>query len=375
MKPSAPVLLETLTGAPRFAAGRADASRDPAVALEKGDLAGGMRAAFEAERGRQAFAERFDHAAAWIYAEAEDPELRPGQQAQIQELLRRWRQPMTQPFTDAYEEPDPHFGAVTLTTLTSGNYGLPKFSNHSDDRIATHPAALPPMIIHIHLCWMVGLGAVEARVKPAGTDGVRISDASMVTGLTLLLLDDWRAALRRLPVHFHLHRLGPRRLWRGNQQPGLALGRGGWRWRNRQRGSLPPAAVIALSCERVGAADIAREPDLQVPEKGRGVHHWWIAVGSDSDLPGLGFRAADLGSWTASETPLPRRLSHLVTAPGPRQPGGVWRINRASGRDSLVPISSARPVPGDESRPDVSCSELRAAALDAALDEMAARMS
>ena len=372
---SARISWQTLTGTARFPAGSVDAAQDPSAVFEKGDLAGALRAAFEEARGGAAFAERFDHATAWIYAEAEDPELRPGQRAQIQELLRRWRQAMSPPFADAYEEPDPHYGAVTLATLTSGDYGLFKLVNQSDDRISTRPAALPPMTIHIHLCWLVGLGAVEARVTPAKTAGVKVSGASMAAGLTLLLLDDWRVALRRLPIRFHLHRLGPRQLWRGRGEPEFELGRGGWRWRQRQHRTLPPASVIGLSCERVGAADVARDPHLHNSGEGRGVHHWWVAVICDSDLPGLGFRGADLGCRTAPETRLPRHLSHLVTPPGSQHPGGVWRVDRGGGRCSLVPLGDAQPVTGEASRPDVSCLDLRASALDAALDEMTARMS
>jgi hypothetical protein len=213
--------------------------------------------------------ERFDDRAARVYYEANDPRVTGDQERAIRQLLARRRQPIGTPLVTAYEEQDPHYGRWTMSLLAYGEYGDFKLANNSYIHINNPPVTIPPRVLRIHVCW--------------GTQFHGAATASTLHGVVALLVDDLRAALRAVPVVFHLHCLGPA------ARSGV-IGRGGRRWRDRKLQRIPKAHAVAMLFERANRAR-AVEPWVLVPEEAHlSPRAWWLACLLEAFIDRVVFR-------------------------------------------------------------------------------------
>src|SRR5262245_50308699 len=89
-------------------------------------------------------AERFDHAAAQFYVTADDPPVLADQDRRIRRLVLNCKEFVSTPLVFAYEEQDPRYGAIGLSTLTEDEYGEFKIINHLAPRISSPQATIPP---------------------------------------------------------------------------------------------------------------------------------------------------------------------------------------------------------------------------------------
>lgn len=313
-----------------------------------------FRERFAAAAGGFHLAERFDDLAARLYYDAEDPTILGDQEQAIRRLLARRRQMIGTPLVTSYEEQDPHFGKWTTTVLTFGEYGDFKLVNNSYVHLNNPPITIPPRVLDVHLCW-------GARFAGAPY-------ASVLHGVTALVIDDWRHALQDVPVRFHLHRLGP-------VPHAVELGRGGRRWRHRDAGRLPPAKPIGALFARANRAR-AIQPFAMDDRREQTAKSWWCACLLERDLPSLGFRPGEgtsvdghQNTWSASDCGLPRPIDHVIVVP-PDEGDGVF--HRVVSRDGLTVLDPIR-----RGREDVDVrwwQRLRVQALDLALDELLTRM-
>ncbi len=336
----------------------------------------GLWSRFASEAGGEWLHERLDHVAGEIYLRDTAPDLTLDQSRRIDFLKQRRNEVFFTPMTTCYEELDPFQGAIALSTLCMGEYGMYKIANRSAVWISNPPATRPSHEVHVHLTWTCRYDGLRQEVDLAlpgdPPQSLRPAAASILQGLAALLMDDWRCALRHLPVHFHLHR-------NGSTHEELNLGTGGPRWRNPEiQTYLPPAQVVAHLFKRNSLADLAGCEDHWTAPEGSAdnTYHFWFGLILASDLRGLGFQepletGGLSGEWTGPSGRLPDCLSRLVVlTPGT---GLFWNICdiRREVREGLSP-RAACPEAHGEPHPYQA---LRRASLDVLLEALDRRMT
>jgi len=186
------------------------------------------------------------------------------------------------------------------------------------------------------------------------------------------VVDDWRSALRHLPVQFHLHR-------DGEDQGELNLGVGGPRWRGSgSRTGLPPAHVVATLFKRNSLADLAAgEADWAVPTgSADNSYHYWFGFILASDLRSLGFHESSdfdgtTPGWEGPPGRLPDCLSRLLLLdPGVGMDWTIMEVHRE--RSDLLHPRTRCPEPEGEPHPYPA---MRRATLDVLLEALDRRMT
>lgn len=335
--------------------------------------AGLMWSLFAEAEGTEWLDERFDHEAARVYLDAHDPKLSPEQQRRIQRLQRRRPSSESVPFADAYVEPDPYSGAIMIATLAAGETGELKIVNRSDPRVSNPPPALPPRPFDVHLHWghaASGLASdIEApRYRDSNEPDRLVSAASLLQGFVALVLDDWRFAVRQLPIHFHLHCGVP------NPERDR-LGLGGPRWKDVFKGGKadpPPLQVVGRlfrRCSWLRLSAVGFSWGGVLFKRG-----WFCAVLLETDLREFGFEprfhdwyAESL--WTAGQSALPTCMDTVFLLAPERASGRVLSVRRLTERGGLVLLPVAR-HPSETKGADPSYLELRSRALDTLLDAL-----
>jgi hypothetical protein len=205
-----------------------------------------------------------------------------------------------------------------------------------------------------------------------------MSEASTLQGLVALLLDDWREALKELPISFYLHR----------DMPNLAkdlIGWGGQRWKRAAgRGIPPPAHAIAKLFERRPCTSL--RASLSGPDKSS-ENSWYCACLLARELNEFGFmqQAADDSSsrgpiWVGSSSSLPRCVSHIILVDPSNGTGSIYRVWQTPGfqqRLELHPLmlrTFSEQVSAQVKGNDSSLIELRTCALDLVLEVLEANM-
>jgi len=326
--------------------------------------------------------ESFDYAAARLYVTAQDPPSASDHDPRVRRLIMR-KQFVSVPLVTAYEEQDPRYGHIVLSTLTKEDYGEFQIVNHLDPRISSPQASIPPHDMAIHLCWGTGFAGISESYSPGGRE--RIAYASILQGLVALLLDDWRETLRLLPVKFFLHRMRPYRKYGRNMVDSI---KGGRRWRQlKAQETTPPAKyvdVVGLIFERADAVSVSLQRDWRIAPDQSPDHGWWCGCALRCDLPKLGFREKTSGlqhggrhllGWEAERSALPNRLSHLIVIDGPAGQGNILRVHSSPGglgRMTLYPMRRYHHLAKND---DYSFCALRKAAMNLALDELQARLA
>ena len=296
--------------------------------------------------------ERFDHNAAAFYVRAEDPPISPEQKKNIRRLLFRRKMLISSPLVTSWEEQDPYWGRWVLSTLCYEEYGEFKILNNNHPRLNNPPSTLPPRRAEVHLCWGAGFSGA--------------ADASALQAVVALLLDDWRSALRGFRIGFHMHRLSP-------LPQSRFAGMAGPRWRDAQRGSLPPQHVIGTCFRRPSYADIALDGKWAAAANIAGRQSWRCAFVLESDLHGLGFSPEasagidgfTTGGWYASQSLLPSGLDHVIVVP-PAEGDGMF-LKVIDNNDGVM-LSPIRTHPYNVNHKDYA--RLRIIALDLLLDEL-----
>ena len=324
--------------------------------------------------------ESFDYAAARLYVTAQDPPPVADHDPRVRQLIRR-KQFVSVPLVTAFEEQDPRYGHIVLSTLTKGEYGEFLIVNHLDPRISSPQASIPPYEVAIRLCWGTGFAGVSESYSPDGRE--RIAYASILQGLVALLLDDWREALRLLPVKFFLHRMRPYRKYGRNMVDSIKGGRR-WRYLKAKESMLPPEDVVGLIFERADTASVSLQRKWQVDQNQSSDRGWWCGFVLRRDLRELGFVERISGlrhdgrqmlGWEAERSALPGRLSHVIVIDEPAGQGNILRVHSSPGglgRMTLYPMRRYHHLAKDD---DYSFRALRKAALNLALDELQARLA
>ncbi len=346
-------------------------SGDPSVA--------GLWSRFASEAGADWLHERLDHVSAEVYLRGGAMNPTSQQARRLDFLQRRRSEVFFTPMTTCYEELDPFQGAIALSTLSMGDYGMYKIANRSAVWISNPPSARPSHKVHVHLTWTTRFeGLLQSAVWPIPAEGsdepdrLEVPAASLLQGIVALVVDDWRSALRHLPVQFHLHR-------DAEDQEGLNLGVGGPRWRGPgARTGLPPAHVVARIFLRNSLADLASgEADWSVPAgSADNSYHYWFGFILANDLRSLGFRESresdgTTPGWEGPPGRLPDCLSRLVLLdPGLGVDWTILDIRRE--RSDLLSPRTRCPEPGGEPHPYPA---LRRATLDVLLEALDRRMT
>ena len=351
----------------------------------------GLWSRFSGVAGLEWLHESVDHIAAEVYLRSKGTKPTLSQSLLIQRLLKRRREMVSHPMTTSYTEQDPYHGATTLATLAMGDYGLFKIANRSAVWISEPPSTKPPRPMNIHLCWThayPGLCdksalALPLPLPPDGWNGnseeiklgpaVDCSHASILQGIVALLIDDWRSALRKLPLHYHLYR-GP------SADKGLPLGKGGPRWRNPCCfSSLPPSNAVEYLFHRPSHVDLANKAEWELPARATDSRaNWWCGCALLSDLRELGFERRrdtivgykDRGYWAGPLQCLHRCISHLIVVdPGESLRWSICRVQQR-GHCELRPMRGWAETEG-ESYP---FKKLRINALDLVLTVLKSRL-
>jgi len=323
-----------------------------------------------------------------VYLRASVTKVTDNQSVRIQRLLNRRREYVSQPLTTSYEVLDPYHGAITLAMLCMGKYGYFKIANRSAIWISNPPSTQPPHPIRIHLSWThtyrslcctapltLPLVPNEGKTAPPlqrCESVIQATTASILQGVVALLIDDWRSALQKLPVFFHLHR-------GTTQDDGLALGKGGARWREAHRRSyLPPAHAVEYLFRRPSHMDLAERNEWVMPLCAKeSLADWWCGCVLASDLGDLGFRLEQVPGtpdgrtyWIGRTHRLPLCLSHIIVL-DPQQ-STRWSICRVRHSDTheLWPIVGCARPEGE----NYPYHDLRHCALDAALSALEVRL-
>jgi hypothetical protein len=317
------------------------------------------------------FPERFDHAAGDLYLCAERPSPLPDQMRRIQQLKLRRREPEQSPQMRTAEEQDPWCGRVPLAALVPDSFDevIHRIENHETPRLNSPQPNRHPRPVHVHLGWTAGFAALtreHGNLPPGPEPRGRATEAATAAALTLLLLEDWRAALRGLPLRFHLHRGAPA------APRSLDLGKGGARWWG---GPLPPDGVVTAVFERPSLVQAASArpgwESASMPVTG-----WLCGCVAESDLPEMGFQLSPrIRLWTAPRVSpsgsgkplLPAGMTHLIVLDPPRGQGWICQVwNSPDGRTcELRPLRERLPQPV---RPDPSFQALRLNTLEVLLD-------
>ncbi len=338
--------------------------------------AAGLWSRFATDAGAEWLHDRLDHVGAEIYLQggAVDP---TAQQARRIDLLQRRRNEVFfTPMTTCYEELDPFQGAIALSTLSMGEYGMYKIANRSAVWISNPPSARPSHDVHVHLTWTCRFEGLQQTASWSVPGEPLVAPAaSLLQGIVALVLEDWRSALRHLPVRFHLHR-------DGDEREELNLGPGGPRWRGPgARTGLPPAQAVARLFRRDSLALLAEgEADWTVPPgSADNAFHYWFGFILAEDLRSLGFQETletdgFQAGWEGPPGRLPDCLSRLaILDPAPHMDRLDWSLAevRREGRDLLRPRTRC-PEPGGEPHP---CPALRRSTLDVLLEALDRRMT
>jgi hypothetical protein len=321
--------------------------------------------------------ESFDYAAARLYVMAQDPPSVADHDPRVRRLIKR-KQFVSVPLVVAFEEQDPRYGHIVLSTLTKEDYGEFQIVNHLDPRISSPQASIPPHELAIHLCWGTGFAGISESYSPDGRE--RIAYASILQGLVALLLDDWREALRLLPVKFCLHKMRPDHRCARNKIKG---GRR-WRYLKAEESTLPPEEVVGLLFERANAVSVSLQRDWLIDQKQSSDRNWWCGCVLRCDLRELGFREKRSGfqqgggytlGWEAERSALPGGLSHVIVIDEPAGQGNILRVHSSPGglgRMALYPMRRYHYLAKDD---DYSFCALRKTAMNLVLDELQARLA
>jgi hypothetical protein len=354
------------TYAPKKAPGAEELMRD------------GLWKRFEEPAGAgRAAAEHFDHAAARLYVTAEDPPLLSSQAHRIRQW-KRHRRYLDMRQVSAYEEQTLHYGLITFPTLTKEELGEHEIVNRKDLRLGSPQATVPPRSLNIHLCWGVGFAGYATSFTPSAPARAQVAYASILQGLTLLLLDDWRNALRLLRLRFFVHRARPR----AAEVPKPF--KSGRRWRNRDTDpvGLPPPEIVGHFFERAAAVALSSAGRWEVQHEKQTRRGWWCGCALGCDLPEFGFRetrqtgqtrGAPSTVWAAERSSLPEELSHLIVVDGPAGAGRIFRVHRSPGGRGYTRLQPERRYVIRDPSEDASFRSLRLAALDLVLDEVQTR--
>jgi hypothetical protein len=187
---------------------------------------------------------------------------------------------------------------------------------------------------------------------------LRRSLASRLQGFSALLFDDWRCALRDLPVTFSAHS--------GSEWD--ELGAGGSRWRPCASGvgAMPPPQAVRRFFRRCSWAALPKR-GLAWKTEATFVN-WFCLVVLPEDLPEFRFDARQHGGdaaqsryWEASPGALPAGIDVVIVLGASNQESALCRVSWSNSRARLVPVRSWRL--GDE-RPDTAYLEVRTVALD-----------
>jgi hypothetical protein len=312
----------------------------------------------------------FDHEAARMYLEAVDPEITSDQKRRIARLRRRRKSDELSRFPTSYEEVNPHSGAWMISTLMLEDLGEYKIVNGSDPRISSCPPALPPNEVGVHLCWAVGNEGLK-RYEPsahmgskAPNSGLRRSLASRLQAFSALLFDDWRCALRDLPVTFSAHS--------GSESD--ELGAGGSRWRPGASGvgAMPPPQAVRRFFRRCSWASLPQR-GLAWKTKATSVN-WYCLVVLPEDMKEFGFDLRQPAEdaqrsryWEASISALPAGIDVVIVLGPSNRESDLCRVSWSNSCVRLTPVRSWRL---DEEQPDTAYVEVRTVALDLLLDAL-----
>ena len=323
--------------------------------------------------------EDFDLAAGFIYEQSDDLVPDHDQRRRIRQL--RQSLPCTSiPFTTAYEEPDPRYGIIALSTLSQDEaYVDFHFANETYARINNRHEQRPPRRVHVHLAWICGYGGIRtlqsigcvstARLREGTACSRRLakcSQASVLQACVLLVLDDWRELLAGLPITYSLHRSYPKPV-------SVCVGRGGRRWkcacgqrRLRQSQHGWPAGAIQALLRRTTCVDtVAGDPQWQVNDHGSGYSaNWWCGCATAADLRALGFRDLPGNGHACMAGPahaLPSCFAHVVRIDDAAGTGTIYGVRRDAGELHLVPTPTS---PYAVAGTDPSFIRLRSQALD-----------
>ncbi|HEX3045582.1 MAG TPA: hypothetical protein VHY08_12560 [Bacillota bacterium] len=358
------------------------------------------------EKGLECWQQGADHHAGKVYLQAEITKLTEKQTARIQHLLRRKLDCMSNPLITSYEEQDPYNGAITLATLSMGEYGLFKIINRSAIWLADPPASLPPDPVRIHLCWteayrglshktqlQIGASAPSNRqnVPPKAPVEYFMRETSVIQGIVALIIDDWRTALRELPVLFYLHDGVVRKETQKDEEEKaktLALGKGGKRWRNPEDPALlPPSLVVHYLFQRQSFAKLAGgtggtngKTKWKVPANAADtMTDWWCGCISGEDLKDLGFQKVqsqfhEKPPWVGppnhpNQPKFPQCLSHVIVLEFQQQCWTICQANQDKRQIELWPV-----MEGDLESDPYPFHQLRGCALDLALSALEIRM-
>ncbi len=260
--------------------------------------------------------ESVDLDAARMYLDAEDPPVEADQARRIRRLRRRERAWSQHP-PEGFEEPDMN-ARPTLADLVQDSWEW-KLVNGTFRGIGKPISSVPHQRLGIHVCWAHGLGSLDRGETPA------------LRAVVALMIDDWRSALRDLPIVFLVH--GGQRAESVGQ--GI-LGRGGVRWKAlaTRDGAFPDRDVVANLFHRTTwTADAHSDPGRRklastLRGRRRGAE-WWCLVVLESDLPELGFtRRRPQDPWLGSDDLLPRHLGRVVAIDTERSRGEIYRLAR-----------------------------------------------
>jgi hypothetical protein len=319
--------------------------------------------------------ERFDHHAAFLYFQADDPPLRPDQLRRIHRL--KTRHSLASPIRGTPDDQDPYDGQIPLAALIREPFAAAYSAviNHEVAFLNNPPVKKPPREFHLHLCYGPRYGSVatthqsikrSARRQAAGqladnapeqeAGSAQATHAATVQGLATLLLEDWRYLLNGLPVQFHVH------VTDGRHPPQhRTIQKLGIRWRDEGVG-VPPADVVGTLFRRHTRVEMLddSEREWQMPRSTSGMH-WYCGIASSLDL---GLSKTSMGYWTTDRWTLPDRINHLIVVDAPIGQARLFQVSpRSEDRNRLLRSQSFNDPPED----DLSFCLLRSACFDLVL--------
>ncbi len=348
--------------------------------------------------------------AAQLYVDADDWEIWPDQIRRIRRLKQTFSK-IWEPVQRTPEDLDPFIGLIPYSVLAR----KPDIQVESDIvnrnfyKINDPSVPMPPPNFNIHLCVLVGYassGATHNWVKSAERQRYAAAElslngtvsggaaprkngfhtfASTAQGLTALLLDDWREALRGMRVRFFLHRA-----WTRTDAPEADANvawKPGVRWKDHLHvdDALLPAEFAGRLFRRYTDFDWAHSSvrrDLRkMNASGR---NWYCCVVPRHELTARGFRSQVsrpnvAPTWIAPGRILPAGITQLLvvdTGKGaadgtPETAQGIavtqYRLREYTGRSELSPIPR---LEGRPSELDLSFINARISALDMVLDAL-----
>jgi hypothetical protein len=307
---------------------------------------------FTSANGNKFVHEQFNHHAAEFYINADDFQPLSDQNRRIKKLIRQKRENIN-PETTSYEIQTRYYGQIMLQTLCYGVYGEFKIVNRSDPKIGTPPTNFPRRKLHVHLCWANGYTGIDTSViYKTNTDS-----GSILQGLMGLLIDDWREKLKDLPMYYHLHRAWPSPM-------SVDIEKGGRKWNNLGKFSMPPANVTNILFRRNTYIDLSRKMKWDIKsDKLSNNSGWWCACVLSCDLPELGFIQTNqdgiIGQsiWKGNDSVLPEYISHVMVIDSCEKKWSICQVKNTE----LILLRK-------ENNDDLSFCSLRRTALDLLLN-------